>query len=218
MTSAVTAQGEQLFVKVSSVWTKIHELKSVPEIGETADKIDATTLESESKEYVKDIPDQGDLEFTFNCMPVGATNSNLNLLSNTLSRNQTYEWKWVSPRIGKQVVWSGEFAYRFGAGEVSTIKDLILTIIPRTKPIETDITSTWTVSYNANGGTGTMTDASSPYANGATVTTMANTFTAPSGKSFANWNTKADNSGTSYDVGDTFSIYEATTLYAIWSD
>lgn len=217
MTKAVTAQGEMLFVKVSGTWTKLPELKSVPEIGETGERIDATSLESEAKEYVADIPDQGDLEFTFNAMPVSETGGNLAVLMG-LSRNSSYEWKWVSPRLGIQVVWTGEFRYRFGAGEVSTIKDLILTIIPRTKPIETAITSSYTVTYNANGGTGTMTDASSPYNNGSSVTVKSNAFTAPTGKQFANFNTKADNSGNSYDAGDTFNIYQDTVLYAIWSD
>lgn len=216
MTSAVTAQGEQLFVETATnVWTKLLELKSVPEIGEQAEKIDATTLESEVKEYVKDIPDQADLEFTFNAMPKSATNSNVAVITG-LSRNQTYRWKWVSPRLGRQVIWTGDFSYRYGAGAVSTIKDLILTIIPRTRPIESDITSTYTVTYNANGGTGTMTDPSSPYANGASVTVLSNTFTPPTGQTFTHFNTKSDNSGTTYNPADTFAIYEDTVLYAIW--
>ncbi len=217
MTEAVTAQGEMLFVEIDGTWTKLRELKSVPEIGETAERIDATNLESEAKEYIKDIPDQNDLEFTFNAMPSGTANSNVDILMG-LSRNAKYRWKWVAPRIGVQVVWMGEFSYRFGTGEVSSVKDLILTIVPNSKPIETPITATYTVTYANNGGTGTMTDSSSPYTNGATVTVKTNTFTAPEGKQFANFNTKSDNSGASYGAGDTFNIYEDTTLYAIWSD
>lgn len=207
-----------MFVEVTAgTWTKILELKSVPEIGEQPAKIDATSLESETKEYIKDIPDQAELEFTFNAMPIGETNSNVTLLAKTLSRNNSYKWKWVSPRLGRQVVWEGDFAIRYGAGEVSTVKDIILTIIPRTRPVETDIISTWTVTYDANGGTGTMTDPSSPYNNAATVTVLSNGFTAPTGKTFASFNTKADASGISYNPADTFSIYADTVLYAIWS-
>lgn len=217
MTKAVSAQGEVLYVEETpGNWVKIQELKSVPEIGEQPEKIDATTLESECKEYIKDIPDQAELEFTFNAMPVHVANSNVTLLTG-LSSSNSYRWKWISPRLGRQVVWEGDFSYRYGAGEVSTVKDIILTIIPRTRPIETDITSTWTVTYNSNGGTGTMTDPSSPYSNGGSVTVLSNTFTAPEGKSFSTFNTRPDATGVSYSPSSVFQIYDNITLYAIWS-
>ena len=54
---------------------------------------------------------------------------------------------------------------------------------------------TYTVSYNANGGTGTMTDSSSPYLSGATVTVKENSFKY-AGHTFSKWNTEADGSGT----------------------
>lgn len=75
-----------------------------------------------------------------------------------------------------------------------------------------------TLTYNSNGGTGTMTDANSPYGDGATVTVLANTFTAPEGKRFSHWNTAADDTGTNYAAGATFSIGANTVLYAIWED
>ena len=80
------------------------------------------------------------------------------------------------------------------------------------------VTYGYTVTYDANGGSGTATDTNSPYASGATVTTKAaNTFTAPSGKVFNGWNTKANGTGTSYAAGATFSISAHTTLYAQWA-
>lgn len=72
------------------------------------------------------------------------------------------------------------------------------------------------VTYNKNGGTGTMTDANSPYAKNDTVTVLANGFTAPSGKEFVEWNTESNGGGKSYNPGDTFNITETTTLYAQW--
>lgn len=217
MTEAVSAQGEMLFVeKTEGVWTQINELKGTPEIGGTAGKIDATTLASEMKEYIKDIPDQPDLEFTFNIMPVGSAGSNLDVLT-ALSRNGTYRWKWVAPQIGKQVIWTGGFFYRFGAGAVSSVKDLILTIIPRTAPVESDIGAKYAVTYDANGGTGTMDDPAE-YDNGDEVTIKECTFIPPEGKTFTSWNTKADGTGTAYDGQDTFRIYKNTTLYVIWSE
>ena len=76
--------------------------------------------------------------------------------------------------------------------------------------------STFTVSYNNNGGSGTMTDSNSPYDTASVVTTKTNTFTAPSGKAFDSWNTASGGGGTSYAAGATFNISANTTLYAKW--
>ena len=217
MTYAVTAKGDRLDVELTNgVWTKIMEIKSIPEIGETADKIEATNIDSDIKEYIKGLSDQSDLEFTGNAMPISAPDSNVALLM-SMSRDAEYRWRWVSPRLGIQVIWRGEFAYKYGAGEVNSVRDIIITIIPKTRPIESEISSTWTLTYDANEGSGEMTDASSPYDNADTVTTVDCTFTAPDGMTFLHWNTAADNSGSSYDAADSFQIYGNTILYAIWS-
>ena len=50
--------------------------------------------------------------------------------------------------------------------------------------------ATYTVTYDANGGTGTMTDASSPYEENANVTLLSNTFTAPEGYIWSSWSVK----------------------------
>lgn len=74
---------------------------------------------------------------------------------------------------------------------------------------------TYTVTYDANGGNGTLEDQNSPYSPGATVTTLNNTFQRL-GYLFNCWNTEPDGSGTGYDEGDTFTINSHTTLYATW--
>ena len=74
----------------------------------------------------------------------------------------------------------------------------------------------YTVTYNNNGGSGTLTDSNSPYFENSTVTTKTNTFTNGT-QSFTGWNTKADGSGSSYAEGDNFTITENTTLYAQWA-
>jgi len=77
--------------------------------------------------------------------------------------------------------------------------------------------NTYPVSYNANGGTGSQTDGSSPYNHNATVTVLGTGSIARTGYTFAHWNTASDGSGTSYNPSDTFSITANTTLYAIWT-
>ena len=76
-------------------------------------------------------------------------------------------------------------------------------------------TQKYTLTYDGNGGSGTMTDGSSPYVSGTTVTTLTNTFTRD-GYVFDHWNTAADNSGTTYTEGANFTITGNTTLYAQW--
>lgn len=69
--------------------------------------------------------------------------------------------------------------------------------------------STKTLVYNANGGSGSMSNTT-----GASVNAATCTFTPPTCKVFDHWNTAANNSGTSYNEGA--SVPSSTTLYAIW--
>ncbi len=69
---------------------------------------------------------------------------------------------------------------------------------------------TYSVTYKANNSTAesdVVEDAESTFGDNPS-------FTAPSTKAFAGWNTKADGSGTHYDVGD--AVPSAITVYAEW--
>ena len=78
-------------------------------------------------------------------------------------------------------------------------------------------TATYTVTYNENGGSGTMAD-TAKYAEGATASVMKNTFTAPSGKVFLGWSTTA-NGPVEYYANSQLKIEKQNvTLYAIWGD
>ncbi len=74
--------------------------------------------------------------------------------------------------------------------------------------------NTYTVSYNANGGSGAPSSQTKTYGKNLTLTSSKPT---KSGYAFKNWNTKADGSGTSYAPGATYSSNAAVTLYAQWS-
>ena len=76
--------------------------------------------------------------------------------------------------------------------------------------------TTYTVTYNANGGTGTLTDPNSPYQPNATITVLANTFT-KTGHSFAYWTTDQEGNDGPYAAGDEYPITANTTFYAQWS-
>lgn len=75
---------------------------------------------------------------------------------------------------------------------------------------------TYTVTYDANGGSGTMTDKNSPYADGAEATVLTNGFTR-SRYTFTGWNTKADGSGKSYAEGASITMRGNVALYAQWT-
>ena len=71
----------------------------------------------------------------------------------------------------------------------------------------------YTVTFNANGGTGTM--AAQTFEAGVSQAIKANTFTR-SGYTFTGWNTKADGSGTSYTDNQSITLSQDITLYAQW--
>ena len=75
---------------------------------------------------------------------------------------------------------------------------------------------TYTVTYDANGGSGTMTDKNSPYAYGTAATVLTNGFTR-SGYTFTGWNTQADGKGTSCKAGVSIDVTGNIVLYAQWS-
>ena len=73
--------------------------------------------------------------------------------------------------------------------------------------------STYTVSYNSNGGSGSM---SSQSATEVTYTTLKScTFTAPVGYSFSGW--CVGNSGTVYAAGASYMVTASVTMYAQWT-
>jgi len=75
--------------------------------------------------------------------------------------------------------------------------------------------SNYSVTYDANGGEGSVTD-SNAYAKNDPVTVSGGTRLSRKGYTFDGWNTAADGSGTSYAAGSTFTITENITLYAQW--
>ncbi|MBR2369189.1 MAG: InlB B-repeat-containing protein [Paludibacteraceae bacterium] len=72
-----------------------------------------------------------------------------------------------------------------------------------------------TVSFDANGGSGSM--SSMTFGKGETKTLTANTFTR-TGYTFTGWNTKSDGSGTSYTNKQSITPTENLTLYAQWEE
>ena len=72
----------------------------------------------------------------------------------------------------------------------------------------------YTVSYNANGGTGTV--SSQTKYHGSSLVLNVNSYSRTN-YSFYHWNTSSDNSGTTYSAGGTYSADANAILYAIWN-
>lgn len=102
------------------------------------------------------------------------------------------------------------------SGKVSSGSTVTSVVIPSNICRTKMLAPTYTVTYDANGGSGTMTDKKSPYAYGAAATVLTNGFTR-SGYTFTGWNTKADGKGTSCKAGDTINVIGNIILYAQWS-
>lgn len=218
MTEAVTCRDAKLYVKINGAWKELKEMKTYPQVGEgDLSKLDATSLSDTVKTYIKDIPDMPDLQFTFNAMPTDSADSNLDIVMNTMNINEAYDWKLEIPLLKVQMTIRADWTYNISAGGVSTVQELVISLAGRTKMIFDDLDATYAISYDANTGTGTMTDTNSPYANGSLVTVMDNSFTKTS-KTFKYWATSSDGSGEIYHPGQKFTIHGNTVLYAIWSD
>lgn len=72
-----------------------------------------------------------------------------------------------------------------------------------------------TLRYDANGGTGAISDQTVGVDTPAYTATGGYTL---AGHGFVGWNTKPDGTGDSYKPGDTIAIDRPTTLYAQWAD
>lgn len=73
----------------------------------------------------------------------------------------------------------------------------------------------YTITYKANGGTGS--DQTQDKYHGKNVTLKAASTFSRSGYKFKQWNTKSDGTGTSYAAEASFTGNSNTTLYAIWT-
>lgn len=73
--------------------------------------------------------------------------------------------------------------------------------------------NTYTVSYNANGGSGAPASQTKTYG---TTLTLSSAKPTKTGYTFVSWNTKQDGSGTVYSSGGSYTKEEGVTLYAQW--
>ncbi len=110
----------------------------------------------------------------------------------------------------------------FDSSTASTGQVITVTYEEKTATFLVDIVlvqDTYTVTYNANGGTGTAPIESDKIQEEIFTAASADSLTPPEGKRFKEWNTKDDGAGTAYMPGASVTMPEENlTLYAIWED
>lgn len=78
--------------------------------------------------------------------------------------------------------------------------------------------TTYKISYDANGGTGSFTGPAVTVGGTDIIAAVTDTGITRDGYKFTIWNTQADGSGTNYTPGDSITINDDVTLYAQWSE
>ena len=134
----------------------------------------------------------------------GAAGESVNVAENVFTRNNYTFTGWNTQADGKGT------AYKPGDSFTLTDADTVLYAQwSENAPAQVN------VSYDANGGTGTMESITGDV--GSEIVIGQNGF-ARSGYTFTGWNTQADGKGTAYKPGDSFTLTDKdTVLYAQWN-
>ena len=134
----------------------------------------------------------------------GAAGESVKVAENVFTRNNYTFTGWNTQADGKGT------AYKAGDSFTLTDKDTVLYAQwSKNAPAQVK------VSYDANGGTGTMESITGDV--GSKIVIEQNGF-ARSGYTFTGWNTQADGKGTAYKAGNSFTLTDKdTVLYAQWS-
>ena len=134
----------------------------------------------------------------------GVTGESMTVAENGFTRNDYTFTGWNTQADGKGT------AYKPGDSFTLTETDTVLYAQwSKNAPAQVN------VSYDANGGTGTMESITGDV--GSKIVIEQNGF-ARSGYTFTGWNTQADGKGTAYKAGDSFTLADKdTVLYAQWS-
>ena len=125
--------------------------------------------------------------------------------------------------INRQVsVWGTRTFYYYGPGTAGATQNLTIASSDKSQNYGSHTFSVtypayatkYTISYNANGGSGAPGSQTKTYG---TALTLSSTRPTRTGYTFQRWNTKTDGTGTSYNAGASYTANAAVTLYAIWA-
>ena len=151
---------------------------------------------------------------TLNTSNLGTTWSLIATVAPSNATNQTLTWN--STNVGVATVSQTGLVTAIGYGSATISATTIDGGVSASCNITVTQPATYTISFNPNGGNGSM--SSQSFQAGSVVKLASNTFTNQS-LSFIDWNTSKDGSGTSYYKQAVFSPPSGSfTLYAQWGD
>lgn len=213
---AVATTGESLWIEDDTgVMKEVVEVKSSPALTRTPQRLDCTHMKCSVMTYKDGIPDLGsELQWTCNAIPRGEPNSNIELLSG-LNRTKVRKIIVKMPLTGYQIVMNGQVSWGFAQRSVNAITDLTVSVTPSSDFSLIPLTETYQVTYDGGDATGTVTDSES-YQPGDEVEVKDSSGLTYADHAFTGWNTSEDGTGRSYQPGETFLIFDNTTLYAQW--
>lgn len=144
--------------------------------------------------------EKGKIGIAYGASPITTRDSSV---TGAVKKNETFTLKNADPSL---LYWNLS----------TTGENVQITKLSITYSIGSSESSAFSVRYNANGGTGEVTD-SSEYLAGASATVLAGDALSKENYEFAGWNIEADGSGTDYAPGDSLVVEGDTTLYAQWN-
>ena len=126
----------------------------------------------------------------------------------------------VSEKIPKVTLHEGDSFYGWAYDVAGTQPFNVDTRITRDIVLYAQINDgkSYAVTYDPNGGTGTVTDSNRYAQNKLAKVLSSDGLIAPEGKVFLGWNTKADGTGEMKDPGNSVLVTGNITLYAVWGD
>lgn len=210
-------------------YSKLIDIKDFPDLGGDPEQLETTTLSDKMNTYIPGIQSLDALEFTANYTMADFARLKGMEEDEYGSKIDHYFAIWFGG-VGEGSTLTpngndGKFKFRGKlssyptGGGVNEVVDLKISISPSTViDFEQGTSGTnYTVTYNANGGTGTI----SPQiaAAGSVIALSSGSgLTAPTGKVFAGWATSDSAASAGYEGGESYTLNDNITLYAVWAN
>jgi surface protein len=127
-----------------------------------------------------------------------------NFVNRETGERVTQEMAFTGNEVGKLIKFGKDY---LGSADVS------IKLVATNRDRQNIIDATHTITYNANGGSGSVAQQSSKWAGQLKLADSGFTKTAAG---LSGWNTSADGSGNDYVLGQSVTIFNDMTLYACW--
>ena len=107
--------------------------------------------------------------------------------------------------------------YAFGTDYLGN-QDVKIKLVATNREKANLIKSKITISYNANGGSGTIDNQTAKWSDNAILSDNNGDVMTKANSHIKQWNTKADGTGSAYGLGQHITCWKDMTLYAIWEN